>query len=107
MEYPRSTRNLVMRPTLALLFAAVAHAGPPGPPPLPPPRPPKPVAPYVSATGKAGRATVCVTPEKFLWMAGYAARKNPAEGKVQDLFAKALALEDETGGRFVFVTMDL
>lgn len=40
-------------------------------------------------------------------MAGYAARKKPAEGKVQDLFAKALALEDETGNRIVFVTMDL
>jgi hypothetical protein len=40
-------------------------------------------------------------------MAGYAARKKPAEGKVQDLFAKALALEDEAGGRLVIVTMDL
>lgn len=48
-----------------------------------------------------------VTPQKLLWMAGYAARKKPAEGKVQDLFAKALALEDEQGGRLVFVTLDL
>ena len=40
-------------------------------------------------------------------MAGYASRKKPAEGKVQDLFAKALALQDEQGGRFVFVTLDL
>jgi len=97
-----------MRFALALSFVAlIAHAAPPGATPLSPPAPPKSIAPYVPATWKAGTATICVTPEKFLWMAGYAARKKPAEGKVQDLFAKALALEDDTGGRFVFVTMDL
>jgi len=61
----------------------------------------------VPANWKAGTATAKVTPEKLLWMAGYAARKKPAEGKVQDLFAKALALEDEQGNRLVFVTLDL
>jgi hypothetical protein len=50
---------------------------------------------------------VKVTPRKMLWMAGYAARKKPAEGKVQELFAKALALQDEQGGKLVFVTLDL
>lgn len=48
-----------------------------------------------------------MTPQKLLWMAGYAGRKKPAEGKVQDLFAKALALEDEQGNKLVFVTLDL
>ncbi len=71
------------------------------------PSAPKSVAPYLPATWKAGAASVVVTPEKNLFMAGYAARKKPAEGKVQDLFAKALALEDEQGGRAVIVTMDL
>lgn len=56
---------------------------------------------------ESGAASVIVTPEKNLWMAGYAARKKPAEGKWQELFAKALALEDEAGGRLVIVTMDL
>ncbi len=65
------------------------------------------MAPYLPANWKAGTATAVVTPQQFLWMAGYAARKKPAEGKVQDLFAKALALEDEQGGRLVFVTLDL
>ena len=65
------------------------------------------VAPDVPATWKAGAASVVITPEKFLWMAGYSARKKPAEGKAQDLFAKALALEDEAGTRVVIVTMDL
>jgi neutral ceramidase len=55
---------------------------------------------------KAGAASVAITPEENLWMAGYSSRKKPAEGKAQDLFAKALALEDETGQRLVIVTMD-
>lgn len=56
---------------------------------------------------KAGVATVKITPEKMIWMAGYAARTKPAEGVAQDLFAKALALEDESGRRVVIVTVDL
>jgi len=65
------------------------------------------VATHVPASWKAGLASVLVTPSKFIWMAGYAARDKPAEGKAQDLFAKALVLEDETGIRQVVVTMDL
>jgi hypothetical protein len=40
-------------------------------------------------------------------MAGYAARKEPAEGTEQELFAKALAMEDRNGNRVVLLTMDL
>ena len=40
-------------------------------------------------------------------MSGYAARKAPAEGKDQDLFGKALAIEDSEGARVVFITLDL
>lgn len=95
----------------ALLFAALvtttAFAAPPGATPVPAPAPPKSLAPHVPATWKAGTAVVKVTPQKLLWMAGYAARKKPAEGKVQELFAKALALQDEQGNKLVFVTLDL
>ncbi|MCB1090510.1 MAG: neutral/alkaline non-lysosomal ceramidase N-terminal domain-containing protein [Verrucomicrobiae bacterium] len=91
----------------ALLIGAASHVPPFGATPEPPASPPKPLAPQVPVAWKAGFASANVTPEKNLWMAGYAARKQPSEGKVQDLFAKALALEDETGGRFVFVTLDL
>ena len=57
---------------------------------------------------KAGSATVNITPENPLPMAGYASRKdNPAEGTEQPLFAKALAVEDAQGNRLVFVTTDL
>src|SRR5689334_92486 len=56
---------------------------------------------------KAGVGKVVITPKQDMWLAGYAARTKPSEGKVQDLYAKALALEDETGARTVLVTSDL
>jgi neutral ceramidase len=56
---------------------------------------------------KAGVASVVITPEQSTWMAGYAARTKPSEGKAQDLFAKALALQDSAGTRLVIVTTDL
>jgi neutral ceramidase len=56
---------------------------------------------------KAGLATALITPSKPMWMAGYAARKKPSEGVAQDLFAKALVLEDRSGKRIAVVTMDL
>jgi hypothetical protein len=56
---------------------------------------------------KAGAAAVNITPQTSLRMAGYAGRKKPSEGVAQDLFAKALALEDARGARLVIVTMDL
>lgn len=40
-------------------------------------------------------------------MAGYAARNKPAEGSVQDLYAKAVVLKDRQQNTFVLVTLDL
>jgi len=57
--------------------------------------------------GKAGAAAAVITPEENMWLAGYAARTKPAEGKINDLRAKALALEDSHGTRLVIVTLDL
>ncbi|WP_417384648.1 neutral/alkaline non-lysosomal ceramidase N-terminal domain-containing protein [Gimesia sp.] len=56
---------------------------------------------------KAGAASARITPIQPLHMAGYAGRKEPAEGTEQDLFAKALAVEDAAGNRVVFLTLDL
>jgi hypothetical protein len=56
---------------------------------------------------KAGAAKVAITPRQPLWMSGYAARTKPPEGKLTDLWAKALALEDPAGRRALLVTMDL
>ncbi|MCO5235852.1 MAG: neutral/alkaline non-lysosomal ceramidase N-terminal domain-containing protein [Chitinophagaceae bacterium] len=59
------------------------------------------------AAWKAGVAKANITPEKYIWMGGYAFRNHPAEGKITDLWAKALALEDANGQKAVIVTMDL
>lgn len=56
---------------------------------------------------KASAAKIKITPEKLLWMAGYGARTHAAEGTEQDLWAKALVLEDPAGQRVVLVTLDL
>lgn len=59
------------------------------------------------AEWKAAAGSVAITPDKSMWMAGYAARKRPSEGAIHDLFAKTLILEDEQGSRLVMVTTDL
>jgi Neutral/alkaline non-lysosomal ceramidase, N-terminal len=56
---------------------------------------------------KAGVATKVITPAAPMWMSGYANRDHPAEGKVHDLYAKALALEDGAGTRLTLLTTDL
>jgi neutral ceramidase len=60
----------------------------------------------LAGSWKAGVAQVRITPQQPVWMAGYAARKRPSEGTAQELFAKALALEDG-GRRLVIVTSDI
>ena len=65
-------------------------------------------APVVEKPGwKAGAASAKITPEKSMWMAGYAGRTKPSEGVELDLFAKAFVLTDEVGAKFALVTMDL
>ena len=56
---------------------------------------------------RAGVAAVDITPELPIWLSGFAARNKPAEEKLDDLWAKALVLEDAAGRRAVLVTMDL
>ena len=56
---------------------------------------------------KAGAATVNITPRKSMWMTGYGMRRKPSQGTLQDLHAKALALEDPAGRRAVLVASDL
>src|SRR5688500_5255382 len=58
-------------------------------------------------TWKAGTASTTFTPDEPLWLAGYAVRTNPSQGKLSDLRAKALALEDAAGERFLILTVDL
>ncbi len=56
---------------------------------------------------QAGVATKIITPPQFMWMSGYASRDKPAQGKIHDLYAKALMLQDPSGKACVVVTLDL
>ena len=58
-----------------------------------------------TATWKVGIAKAVITPEKSVWLAGYGT-KRPPDGKLHDLWMKALALEDADGHRAVLVTSD-
>ncbi|HUE72815.1 MAG TPA: neutral/alkaline non-lysosomal ceramidase N-terminal domain-containing protein [Pirellulaceae bacterium] len=58
-------------------------------------------------TWKAGAAKANITPPSLMWMAGYGSRDHIAEGKLTDLWAKALVLEDPSGQRAALVTLDL
>src|SRR5262245_24635671 len=65
-------------------------------------------SPAATADGwKAAAAVRKITPDEPMWMAGYAARTKPAEGKEQELYVKALAIEDPAGTKVVLLTSDL
>ena len=63
--------------------------------------------PLLAADFQAGVARVKITPPSPFWMSGYAARTHPSEGVEQELWAKALALQDAGGKPVVLVTTDL
>src|SRR3954468_719296 len=55
----------------------------------------------------AGVAKVNISPELPIWLSGYGGRNKPAATKHDDLWAKALVIEDASGQRAVLVTVDL
>jgi neutral ceramidase len=56
-------------------------------------------------TWRAGVAKEIITPEKSVWLAGYGTKRAP-DGKLHELWMKALALEDAEGRRAVLITSD-
>lgn len=56
---------------------------------------------------QVGTGKVIITPTKPMWMAVYASRSRPAEGKVTELWSKALVLDDGKGNRGVVISLDL
>jgi neutral ceramidase len=56
---------------------------------------------------KAGFAKVKITPDKPMWMSGYASRTAHAEGTEIELWAKAAVLQAADGKRLVLVALDL
>jgi neutral ceramidase len=61
----------------------------------------------VGPAWRAGTATVDITPDRSLWMAGFAARTEPSQGIALPLHAKALALKCGNQPAAVLVTTDL
>lgn len=61
----------------------------------------------INSYWKVGVASVNITPHFPIWMAGYTSRTSESNGKLHDLHAKSLALEDVNGKRVVFVTIDI
>ena len=62
---------------------------------------------FASAAWRAGTARVNITPQEPIWLAGYGARTKPSEGVLQDIYAKALALQNDADPPAVIVTSDL
>jgi neutral ceramidase len=60
-----------------------------------------------AADYKAGIGRIMITPDKPIYMSGYAGRDHPSEGAIHDLWAKALVIEDHKGNRVAIVTTDL
>jgi neutral ceramidase len=54
-----------------------------------------------------GISKISITPQKNIWMSGYAARTKPAEGKEHDLYAKAVAIQDSSKNTILLITSDL
>lgn len=59
----------------------------------------------IASGWKAGISREVITPQTDVWLAGYGSKRAP-EGKLHDLWMKALALEDQQGRRAVLVTSD-
>ncbi len=59
------------------------------------------------ASWKVGLARVSITPARPVVLLGYGDRTGPFDSVVQEIYAKALALEDSRGRRAVIVTADL
>jgi hypothetical protein len=56
---------------------------------------------------RAGTARAKITPEEPGWLGGYGHRNRPAEGVAADLWARAIALEDNQGHRCILANADI
>jgi neutral ceramidase len=65
------------------------------------------VAAFAQTGWKAGAAKAVTTPREPIWMAGFGFRNKPSEGVRQDLYTRALVLQDESGKPSAILTLDL
>ncbi len=61
----------------------------------------------VRALWQAGVARADITPAESIWLAGYAARRQPSQGVALPIHVKALALDPPDGDPLVLLTADL
>ncbi|HLP72495.1 MAG TPA: neutral/alkaline non-lysosomal ceramidase N-terminal domain-containing protein [Bacteroidales bacterium] len=54
-----------------------------------------------------GVAKKNITPAGPIWLSGYAARRKPSEGVLQDIWAKALVIEGKKNEKLLILTTDL
>ncbi|NLH15265.1 MAG: hypothetical protein GX455_01670 [Phycisphaerae bacterium] len=60
-----------------------------------------------AADFQVGVAKTAITPPVPFWLTGYAARTKPADSVRMELWAKALAIQDDQGGQAVIITTDV
>ena len=56
---------------------------------------------------RVGIAKAIITPQEPIWMSGYGSRNRPADGKISDLWAKVITIEDPQQEKIVLITLDL
>lgn len=56
---------------------------------------------------KAGAASISIAPRQPAWLAGSSGRTHPSEPASGDLRARALAIDDGSGGRAVLISVEL
>lgn len=61
----------------------------------------------VNAQFNVGVARRNITPATPIWLSGYASRTKPSTEVLQDLWAKALVIEDDKKTRVIIVTIDI
>ena len=60
-----------------------------------------------AAEYQVGVATLVITPQEPVWLAGYGNRDHPFDGVALDIKAKAMVIQDSKGRRVAIVTTDL
>lgn len=59
------------------------------------------------AQTRAGVASISIAPSEPAWLAGYARRDHPSEFASGNIRARALAIDDGSGGRVVLISVEL
>jgi hypothetical protein len=61
----------------------------------------------LTAQIRAGAAKSSITPRSPAWLAGFSGRDHPSQSTAGDIFARALAIDDGSGGRVVILSVEL